>query len=150
MVGLGAVLAASATLFNLVKIGGAIYLVYLGIKLWRSPVRSDMGSIPKLETSTVRIFFHAYVVTALNPKGIIFFVAFVPQFLVASEPLVPQIILLEATFVGLAALNATFYALLANSARRAIQKSTVKRAVNRTGGSLLVGAGIFTALWQKN
>jgi threonine/homoserine/homoserine lactone efflux protein len=91
---------------------------------------------------------HAYAVTALNPTSIVFFVAFVPQFIVSGRPFLAQVIVLEATFVILAILNATLYALLAASARRTLRQKRVQRAVNRIGGSLLVGAGLFAAGWQ--
>ena len=71
-----------------------------------------------------------------------------PQFLVAAEPFWRQVLVLEATFVTLAILNATLFALLASAARRRLQEPRVRRAVNRTGGSLLVGAGLLAAGWR--
>jgi threonine/homoserine/homoserine lactone efflux protein len=147
MFGLGVILAASATLFAVLRWIGAAYLIYLGIKLWRAPVmRSD--SADTSETRASRIFAHAYAVTALNPKSIVFFVAFVPQFIDARLPTLPQIVIFEATFLVLATLNALGYALLAAAARQAIRRQHVQRVVNRTGGSLLIGAGLFAAVWK--
>ena len=147
MLGLGAVLAASAMIFTALRWIGGAYLVYLGVKLWRAPVRTDeAGEAPPAAPG--RMFAHAYAVTALNPKALIFFVAFVPQFLVAAEPFWRQVLVLEATFVTLAILNATLFALLASAARRRLQEPRVRRAVNRTGGSLLVGAGLLAAGWR--
>jgi threonine/homoserine/homoserine lactone efflux protein len=159
MLGLGVLLAASATLFTALKWVGATYLVYLGIKLWRAPaapaVTTESGApadgMPALaETRTGRIFAHAYAVTALNPKSIIFFVAFVPQFLDAHAPTWPQIVVLEATFVTLATANAFAYAMLASAVRGAIRSAQVQRVVNRTGGTLLIGAGLLAAVWKKS
>lgn len=148
MLGLGAILAASAAIFTGLRWIGGAYLVYLGVKLWRAPVEPDQsGATPS--ASPLRMFGHSYAVTALNPKSIIFFVAFVPQFLVSLEPFWSQAITLEATFVILAALNAALYALLAAAARQRLQEPRIRRAVNRTGGSLLIGAGIFAAGWRK-
>jgi threonine/homoserine/homoserine lactone efflux protein len=150
MLGLGVILAASATLFTALKWVGAAYLIYLGVKLWRAPVRSEESSLAAAaETRTSRIFAHAYAVTALNPKSIVFFVAFVPQFIDAHVATWSHIALFEATFVGLATLNALGYALLASAARRAIRKPGVQLAVNRTGGTLLIGAGMLAAAWKK-
>ena len=101
------------------------------------------------ETRPGRIFLHAYAVTALNPKSIVFFVAFLPQFLDLAAPVAPQMMIFEATFLPLAALNALGYALLASAARRTIRRPAVQRAVNRTGGSILIGAGLFTVLWRR-
>lgn len=150
LAGLGVLLAASAELFTALRWVGAAYLVWLGIKLWRAPVFAvpgDGGEEPALRKR--RVFLHAFAVTALNPKGIVFFVAFLPQFLDAQAPLLPQFVLFEATFVGLAVLNALAVALLAASARRAIRRPAVQRGVNRVGGSLLMGAGVLTAAWRK-
>jgi threonine/homoserine/homoserine lactone efflux protein len=144
MLGLGALLAASAAVFTVLKWVGAAYLVWLGIKLWRAPVSAAEGAAPVAEKPG-RIFAHAYVVTALNPKSIVFFVAFLPQFLDLSRPVLPQMAIFEATFLVLATLNALAYALLASAARKTIRRPAVQRAVNRTGGSLLIGAGLLTA-----
>lgn len=158
MLGLGVILAASATLFSMLKWVGAAYLIYLGIKLWRAPVSvpdapnaSDMPAMPDTpETRTGRIVAHAYAVTALNPKSIIFFVAFVPQFIDPHLRATPQIVIFETTFIVLATLNAFGYAMLAAAARKAVRSARVQRIVNRTGGSLLIGAGLFAAAWKKS
>ncbi len=150
MLGLGAILAASAEVFMLLKWVGALYLIYLGIKLWLSPVSETAVEGTRQPHDARRMMAHTYVVTALNPKGIVFFVAFVPQFIDPTAPWLPQIIILEATFVSLAALNVLGFAMLASRAGNAIKNPSVQRGVNRTGGSLLIGAGLFTALWQKS
>ncbi|APG91756.1 LysE family translocator [Sinorhizobium americanum] len=146
MLGLGALLAASATIFTILKWVGAAYLVWLGIKLWKAPVGvsgADDSEAPAAQRP-LRIFLHAYAVTALNPKSIIFFVAFLPQFLDLSRPLLAQMAVFEATFLALAAVNAMLYAVLASVAGGAIRKPSVRRVVNRTGGSLLIGAGLLS------
>jgi threonine/homoserine/homoserine lactone efflux protein len=148
MLGLGVLLATSAVLFTVLKWVGAAYLIYLGIKLWRAPV-SDGEAPAAAESGSLRMFLHAYAVTALNPKSIVFFVAFLPQFLDTAAPLVPQMMIFEATFLVLATLNAALYALMASAARKAVRKPSVQRAVNRVGGGLLVGAGLATAAWRR-
>jgi homoserine/homoserine lactone efflux protein len=148
MLGLGALLATSADVFTGLRWVGAAYLVYLGIKLWRAPV-SDPGDVPASDVARTRIFLHAYAVTALNPKSIVFFVAFLPQFLDTTAPTLPQLVICEATFLVMATLNALTYGLMASAARRTIRKPTVQRAVNRTGGSLLIGAGLLAVAWRK-
>ena len=148
MLGLGAFLAASATLFTALKLIGAVYLVYMGIKLWRAPVALP-GVAPPTETNARRIFAHAYVVTALNPKSIVFFIAFLPQFFATGRPVVPQMIIFEATFLALATLNAAIYGIAAAAARRTIRKPAVQRAVNRVGGSFLIGAGLLAVTWRR-
>ncbi|SCW55279.1 Threonine/homoserine/homoserine lactone efflux protein [Rhizobium mongolense subsp. loessense] len=149
--GLGAVLAASATLFTVLKWIGGAYLIWLGIKLWRAPLITepvaDNDNLP--EEKSLKIFLHAYIVTALNPKSIVFFVAFVPQFLNPAQPFFEQMVIMELTFLVLAAINASTYALLANAARGLIRKASVQRAVNRTGGTLLIAAGAVTAGYRR-
>jgi len=151
MLGLGALLATSATVFTLLKWAGAAYLIWLGIKLWRAPVRvgapedtaAERGSHP------LSVFLHAYVVTALNPKSIIFFVAFLPQFLDRGQPVLGQMLIFEATFLILATLNAAAYAMLASAARSGIRRPSVQQAVNRVGGSLMIGAGMLALSWRR-
>lgn len=152
MLGLGALLTTSAALFTALKWIGAAYLIYLGFKLWRAPVASTEASAVAASgprERPLRIFLHAYAVTALNPKSIIFFVAFLPQFLNHAEPLAVQMVVLEATFLLLATANATAYGLLASLARQTIRKPRVQRLVNRTGGSLMIGAGLLAVGWKR-
>ncbi|KQW62384.1 LysE family translocator [Ensifer sp. Root127] len=151
MLGLGALLATSAAVFTVLKWVGAAYLVWLGIQLWRAPVAGSEGTgehAPAKERP-LRIFFHAYAVTALNPKSIVFFVAFLPQFLDLSQPLFTQMAIFEVTFLTLAILNASLYAALATAAKSTISKPNIRRIVNRTGGSLLIGAGLLTATMKR-
>jgi threonine/homoserine/homoserine lactone efflux protein len=147
MLGLGALLATSAAIFTVLKWVGAAYLIWLGIKLWRAPIAIEGadGTMSVPAEKPLRIFLHTYVVTALNPKSIVFFVAFLPQFLDLSRPLFNQMLIFETTFLVLATLNATLYALMASAARHTIRKPKVQTIVNRTGGSLLIGAGLLTA-----
>jgi len=151
LAGLGALLATSASLFTILKLIGAGYLMFLGIKLWRAPIiTGPMGDNDNLpEEKPLKILLHSYVVTALNPKSIIFFIAFVPQFLDLGKPFLPQTLILEATFLCLAALNALGYVFLADMARSYIRKASVQRMVNRTGGTLLIAAGAVTAGYRR-
>lgn len=148
MLGLGALLLTSAALFTVLRWIGAAYLIYLGIQLWRAPVASVEGMALR-ETRPARMFLHAYVVTALNPKSIVFFVAFLPQFIDLSAPVMTSMIIVGATFVVMAALNALAYALMASVARGAIRRASVQRAVNRIGGSLLISSGLLAIGWKK-
>lgn len=143
LLGMGALLATSALLFTLLRWIGGAYLVWLGIKLWRAPV-TEAPDAPAPHVSPGRMAAHAYAVTALNPKSIVFFVAFVPQFLVPTHPLAPQAVVVIAIFVGLAAINAGLYAVLAAHARNRLRRRAVRLAMNRTGGTLLAGAGLLS------
>lgn len=149
MAGMGALLAASAELFTVLKWIGALYLIWLGVKLWRASVQ-PAGALAARDTQSDRaMILHCWLVTALNPKSIAFFVAFLPQFLDPARPLLPQMTVMGVTFVGLAVINAFGYALLANRARRRITQPSTMRLVNRLGGSILVTAGIMTAMLRR-
>lgn len=143
LAGLGVLLSASAVAFTVLKWVGGAYLVYLGIRLWMADVQpievADGGAKPKSDRA---MLVHAFLVTALNPKSIVFFVAFLPQFITAGEPLFAQLAIMEASFLVLATVNAAAFAVVAGSARAAIRQPRVLRWVNRTGGSVLIGAGI--------
>ena len=150
LLGLGALVLASATLFSVLKWVGAAYLVWLGIKLLRSAPSSGLQAVETGRDISARsVFGHAAAVTALNPKSVAFFIAFVPQFLRPAEPLGPQFAILIATFVGLAWLNALAYALLADRLRRMIGRAGVITAITRFGGLSLIGMGIATAVLRR-
>jgi len=148
LLGIGALLAASSELFTALKWVGAAYLIYLGIRLWRAPVADDLSAAIERRSPWV-MMAHAYAVTALNPKSILFFIAFVPQFMDPTHAWAPQAAILIATFVSLAALNAGLYALLASRAGGVIRRPQVRRVVNRVGGGVLIGAGALTAAMRR-
>ena len=143
MLGLGALLATSATLFTILKWAGAAYLIYLGIKLWRAG--GTLDAAPRTDAvSTAKMLGHAWLVTALNPKSITFFVAFLPAFLDPNADFLAQMLVFEATFLVLAFANAFGYALVASRARRMASDPRALGVVNKVGGGLLVGAGVAT------
>jgi len=148
MLGLGALLAASATLFAALKWIGAGYLVWLGIKLWRAGGTS-LAPAARSAGSPLAMMLHAWLVTALNPKSLTFFVAFLPQFLDPHADFATQMLVFESTFLVLAATNAFGYALIAGRARQAIASPRLVATVNRLGGTLLIGAGIATVAWRN-
>jgi threonine/homoserine/homoserine lactone efflux protein len=148
--GLGALVLASATLFSVLKWVGAAYLIYLGVKLFRSASSAALEEVKQAKPSGgASIFGHAAAVTALNPKSIVFFIAFVPQFVAVSNPLVPQFAILIGTFVGLAAINSLAYALLADKLQSRIANPAVLPWVSRIGGSALILMGIVTATFKR-
>jgi threonine/homoserine/homoserine lactone efflux protein len=143
MLGLGALLEASATLFTVLKWIGAAYLVWLGIKLWRAG--GTLEAKPRTDAvSAAKMLGHAWLVTALNPKSITFFVAFLPAFLDPHADFLTQMLVFESTFLVLAFGNAFGYALVASRARGLVGNPRALKAINRTGGGLLIGAGVAT------
>jgi threonine/homoserine/homoserine lactone efflux protein len=150
LLGLGAIMTASAALFTLFKWIGAIYLLYLGINLWRANPNSSSIQHKNEDASPRSLFKSSFIVTALNPKSIAFFVAFLPQFISPHSPAFSQILILGGTFLFLALINATLYALFAGQLRETIKKTSVRKWFNRCGGTALIGAGIFTAGMQRS
>ncbi|MBI4962642.1 MAG: LysE family translocator [Desulfomonile tiedjei] len=150
LAGLGAVMAASATLFSILKILGALYLMYLGVKLWRANPDIEAPSREVQTASGRSLLTNLFVITALNPKSIAFFIAFLPQFVVPSAEALPQLLLLGGTFLVLAALNATLYALFAGHLREKVRSSKTRRWFNRCGGTALIGASLVTAAMRRS
>jgi len=151
LVGLGAIVATSATLFTALKWVGAAYLIYLGIQKWRSRPQAmavDGDSRPAPPNRT--LIRQSFVVTVLNPKSIAFFIAFLPQFMSVSAPLGPQMAILASTFVVLAIANAVLYAFAADAMRRAVRRPSVLRWAERLSGSILIGAGVMTAALRRS
>jgi len=140
MLGVGALLAGSAALFTVLKWVGAGYLVWLGVKLWRAGTALE-GEARVEPVAAGRMLAHAWLVTTLNPKSIVFFIAFLPQFLDPSRPFWPQMAIFEATFVTLAFANAFGFALIAARARRLASSPRALRMLNRAGGTALIAAG---------
>ena len=149
LLGLGALVLASATLFTMLKWIGAIYLVWMGLKLLRAPRSEGLDTIATTDTTARKVLGHTAAVTALNPKSIAFFIAFVPQFVSINAPLAPQFAILIATFVGLAAVNALTFALLADRLRMTIKRPSVITWLTRSGGVALVGMGVMTATLRR-
>lgn len=153
LAGLGVLLSTSALLFTILKWVGGAYLVYLGIRLWLADPGESDGEIAAeagKDKSDRAMFGHAFLVTALNPKSIVFFVAFLPQFITAGLPLLPQLAIMEASFLVLATLNAAAFAIVAGRARAAIRRPQVLKWVNRTGGSVLIGAGVLAIAAKRS
>jgi threonine/homoserine/homoserine lactone efflux protein len=147
LLGLGALVMASATLFTALKWAGALYLIYLGLRLLLS--RAEPAPLPAADAGRGAAFRRAALVTVLNPKSIVFFMAFVPQFLDPAAALAPQFAVLVATFVGLAALNALAFALLADRLRDRIGRPSVTAALSRLGGGALVAMGTATLTLRR-
>ena len=145
-IGVGVLLHTVATAFYLIKWLGAAYLIWLGIKMWCSA-----SEFTDLDKKTWRhawreIFSSAYITTALNPKSIVFFLAFIPQFIEPELPFTTQAVILGATFFVLAIISVLVYAALAIYAGQQLHLPLIQRWTHRIGGGLLIGAGGMTAV----
>jgi threonine/homoserine/homoserine lactone efflux protein len=147
--GLGALLSASAFWFTVVKSAGCAYLLYLGLKLLLRGATSSAPAVSARPDSQWKLFANTYVVTALNPKSVVFFVAFLPQFVNYDADVARQLGVLAITFVSMAALTAASYAIFAASAGEALSSTSARRRFDILGGLLLVSAGIWGLLAKR-
>ncbi len=145
---LGIVLASSAVAFNIIKILGAAYLIYMGIKMLRSKVTND-HSIKKQEASYARCFIEGFLVSISNPKAVIFFMSIFPQFINTSKEYAPQFILLATTFSLLVMVIHSIYALSASAVKSKLSSEKGKSVINKIGGGVFVGFGVGLAASSK-
>lgn len=149
LLGLGAILATSASLFLVLKWLGVCYLIYLGVKTWRQAPTLFSNNDSDHDASSKKMLSSAFIVTALNPKDIIFFVAFLPQFVNPTSPVLPQLLILMATFLIIDMLNIFLYTVFARTMRSKISNVKTQVRINQVGGSALIGAGMITASIQR-
>ena len=143
-VGLTSLMATMGYWFDWVRFAGAAYLVWLGIKLVRAPVEGvEVGQSPPPPRGG--FFLQGFVVTLSNPKLLVFFGAFIPQFVDMSKDHVSQVALLGVTFMITGAVTDSIYALLAGRARLFFSKRRT-RLLSRISGCFMVGGGIWLAL----
>ena len=140
-IGVGLLLQTVTIAFQFLKWIGAAYLILLGIKMWRSASESMELSAITDKKVWHAIMANAFVITALNPKSIVFFLAFLPQFINSEKPFITQSLILGSTFLVLAIISVLFYSMLASFTGQQMQLSIIHRWTNRIGGSLLIGAG---------
>jgi threonine/homoserine/homoserine lactone efflux protein len=146
MAGLGVVLTTSANAFMALKLAGAAYLIYLGIKQWRSrgSVFSDLqpSAAPGTSRSSWRLFGHGVTVALTNPKGILFFSALFPQFLTQDAPIFQQFAVLTATFAAGSVLSHAFYVFLARMLKKQLADPRRAQLFNRVSGGAFVLLGL--------
>ena len=140
-IGVGLLLQTVTIAFQFLKWIGAAYLIWLGIKMWRSA--SESMELTAITDNRVwyAIMANAFVITALNPKSIVFFLAFLPQFINSEKPFITQSLILGSTFLVLAILSVLFYSLLTSYTGQQMRLSLIHVWTNRIGGCLLIGAG---------
>ncbi|WP_215404265.1 LysE family translocator [Janthinobacterium sp. JC611] len=146
MAGMGVVLATSATAFMLLKLAGALYLVFLGVKQWRSKT-SVVAAAPMVQgaanpNSFWKLFRQGLTVALTNPKAILFFSALFPQFITPGEPVAIQFTVLTTSFVACAMLAHLFYANLARLLKTQLATPGRARLFNRICGGAFVLLGL--------
>ncbi|HVL55164.1 MAG TPA: LysE family translocator [Burkholderiaceae bacterium] len=151
LAGLGALLAASEQAFTAAKWIGAAYLVYLGVRLLRAPAPAvDAAAVARLghDTRPLRLFAQGFLVAVSNPKALIFFAAFLPQFMTPGAPLWLQFVVLGGTF---AAIEFVYELMLAGAAQRlAPWIARHGRWFNRATGCTFIGIGGLLTTASRN
>lgn len=141
------VLALLSEWFDVIRLLGAAYLVWLGIKTWRAPpVELDDGR--KMAKDRVS-FLQGFMIAVTNPKTIVFFAAFFPQFMSPELPAGPQLAILSLTFLIVVSITDACYAVLCGRLRPWLTGERRGRIRNRISGGLLIGTGVFMALARK-
>ena len=146
--GLGALLAASTTAFDLMKLLGAAYLIWLGVQKWRAPAAAQTGDDP--DTVPRGLVWQGLLVNLTNPKAIVFMAALTPQFIDPARPQWPQFLIIGLTMCGVDTIVMSGYALLATRLRRWLHDAAAQRAQNRFFGGVFVGAGVLLATSGRN
>lgn len=150
--GLGAVLLASATLFALLKWIGGLYLIYLGIRIWRSKTLvfdEDVANRSVTTGTPFKLFKQAFFIAASNPKAIAFFAALFPQFIEPHRPLIPQLLLLAGTFALFSYAFLMGYAVLSSRARYWLSRPRYSRLFQRCSGTAFIGLGVGMIATQR-
>ena len=148
---MGALMATSSMAFTVVKWLGVGYLVWLGIAQWRAPARPMVAASDAGEVVTQRsLILKAWMINVVNPKGTVFLLAVVPQFISLTEPLLPQYLIIGATLAFTDLVVMTGYTALAAKVLGALKEPAHIRAMNRVFGSLFVLAGSLLALFKRS
>ena len=148
--GLGALIAASSLAFAIVKWLGVAYLVWLGIKQWRAPARPLVEADADAHGVSARtLILRGWLINAVNPKGTVFLLAVVPQFLDLSRSLAPQYLVIAATLAFTDLIVMGGYTALAAKVLRLLKSPRQIKVLNRTFGGLFVAAGTLLALFKR-
>jgi homoserine/homoserine lactone efflux protein len=146
-IGLTSLLNVVAGAFEWLRWTGALYLVYLGIKQWRSA--SDPVELETSSVSKKNLFFQGLVITIPNPKSLIFIAAFLPQFINTANPIGLQLVIIVPTFLMITFTVTSVWALIAGKAREFLRSQRALQSVSRTTGGLMIAAGIGLAAARR-
>ena len=147
-IGLASLLHVVTGAFQWLRWIGAAYLVYLGIKQWRSAGKSY--EVNASEVSNKSVFVKGLVTTTFNPKSLIFIASILPQFIDVSRPLGLQFIMIVPTFLAITFIVTSCWALMAGKLSDFLKSQRAQKVVSRTSGGLVILAGVGLALARKS
>lgn len=145
--GMGAVLATSATLFTIMKFLGAAYLIYMGITAIKH--KETNIDITNQHVPKGNIFKNIFLVNSLNPKTIMFFIAFFPMFINSETPIIPQMLILALSFMSVSISTVIVYSVFSNVLRTRFTSIAFRNKLNKFTGGMLISAGLITASLSK-
>lgn len=148
-VGLSTMLALLSDLFGVIRVAGAAYLIWLGIRAWRAPEATADGA-PRLPRAHRAVFLQGFLIAITNPKTILFYIAFFPQFLDPALPVGPQLATMSVAMLLIAGVFDSGYAVLAGRLRRWFTDPRRRRLQDRITGSLLIATGCALALTRRS
>ena len=149
-IGLGAVVAKSILAFNIVKWAGVAYLIYLAVRQWRTAtvdLREQVGKA--INGGRLSLLVRGFLVNATNPKGLVFFLAVLPQFVVPTAPLLPQYVAIGATMVAVDLVVMGLYTALSARLLKWMQTPRQQTAVNRVFSGLFATAAVVLSLLRR-
>jgi homoserine/homoserine lactone efflux protein len=150
VLGLSAVVLNSTLAFTVIKIFGAVYLVYIGFKLWINGVGNiEISSTKKTKGSSLSLYTQGILVALTNPKAVVFTTALFPQFIVASDPLMFQFYILVLSFMFLSFICLSTYALLAHRTKAHTMNARVQKLLGKIFGATFISAGCVLATTSK-
>lgn len=149
LAGLAPLLAAMGTYMEVLKLIGAAYLIWIGIAAFRAPIMDPALPATVLPDSKARLFRRGFLIGVTNPKPLIFYAAFFPQFIDPAEPASPQLLLLAVTYLAVAILSDGTYALAAGRLAPYLKARRAQLFSNRITGTVLIASGAALALARR-
>ena len=148
-IGLATIVISSGELFQIIKWCGVAYLIYMGITKIVSKPKIELSSAKEEDWSFSKLFLEGFLMSAANPKAIVFFAALFPLFLNATNPIIPQIIILAITFLTIDGLSLFIYATFAEKLKSYLENQEKVQLQNRIVGGLLILSGIMLSMVKR-
>lgn len=143
--GLAAIIVASQHALTVIKWMGVAYLLWMGIRMWRTAGKSSSSMKSNLSASPRKLWLQGFVTSAANPKAVVFFAALFPQFITADQPFFLQLFILSATYIAIDGAFLLSYGASAGWLAKRL-KAKAQVAIGRIGGAFLIGAAILLGL----
>lgn len=148
--GLASIVMASGEVFQTIKWLGVAYLIFLGIRKFFNSSEVNLKKENQKPRTWFQLYTEGFLMSAANPKAIVFFAALFPVFIVAGRPLIPQIAILAITFLSIDCMSLLLYARFASILRKVLENRQQVKLQNRIVGTLLILSGIFLSTVRRN